>query len=433
MAKTNYKSRIYSNWLQALLILFIFRVGAQMIQAIHPLTFLPAFDAWHSSALPYPVLVAFQLLIIIACVRVIWKFRAGEITPNPGTAKICLALGALYFSVMLFRLVAGLSFAADHPWLGAPIPTIFHLVLAVFVLTIGFFHSPHTDKIATWITYPAIMLLALIGHYLCLQLDLNLQIATYAPILLAALAITFLELKLPHRNDWLMNRNDALNDATYMLLIQILLPKFLGFFVAITLLDFLQVQDMTVDRAWPHNWPIYMQAILMLIIADFTRYWIHRLAHEWNPLWQFHSVHHSPHKLYWMNVGRFHPVDKTLQYLFDALPFILLGVSEEVLALYFVFYAINGFFQHCNIELRMGFLNYIISGPELHRWHHSKLIKESNNNYGNNLIVWDLMFGTWFLPKNYLVGDLGLKNREYPMSFTAQLKAPFIKGLDKSS
>ena len=81
----------------------------------------------------------------------------------------------------------------------------------------------------------------------------------------------------------------------------------------------------------------------------------------------------------------------------------------------------------------MGLLNYIISGPELHRWHHSNQIEESNTNYGNNLIIWDLVFGTWFLPKNELVGDLGLQNRNYPMDFRAQLKTPFIKGLDKAS
>jgi sterol desaturase/sphingolipid hydroxylase (fatty acid hydroxylase superfamily) len=102
-----------------------------------------------------------------------------------------------------------------------------------------------------------------------------------------------------------------------------------------------------------------------------------------------------------------------------------------VLALYFVFYAINGFFQHCNIELKLGPLNYIVSGPELHRWHHSVVIGESNKNYGNNLIIWDLVFGTWYLPKTEMVRELGLKNRKYPLDFLSQLKTPFKKGMDQ--
>ena len=127
----------------------------------------------------------------------------------------------------------------------------------------------------------------------------------------------------------------------------------------------------------------------MLLSADFLRYWLHRAYHEVAFMWPFHAVHHSPHKLYWMNVNRFHPLDKASQYIFDAMPFVLLGVSEEVLALYFVFYAVNGFFQHCNIDVRLGVLNYVVSGPELHRWRHSIHPEESNQNYGNNLIVWD--------------------------------------------
>ena len=115
------------------------------------------------------------------------------------------------------------------------------------------------------------------------------------------------------------------------------------------------------------------------------------------------------------------------------MPFIILGISEKVLALYFIFYAINGFFQHCNIKIHLGPLNYIISGPELHRWHHSMRIKQSNNNYGNNLIIWDLLFGTWYLPRSKQVDQLGLINRNYPMGFIKQLKSPFISGLDKNN
>ncbi|MEN8175160.1 MAG: GH3 auxin-responsive promoter family protein, partial [Pseudomonadota bacterium] len=180
---------------------------------------------------------------------------------------------------------------------------------------------------------------------------------------------------------------------------------------------------------WPHHWPVPLQAVFMLLAADFLRYWLHRLVHENAFLWRFHAVHHSPHKLYWLNVGRFHPVDKALQFLLDALPFMLLGVSEPVISLYFVFYAVNGFFQHSNVHMRFGLLNYVISSAELHRWHHSRVPAESNTNYGNNLIVWDLLFGTRFLPRDREIHDLGLKNKRYPMAFMAQMRAPLTPSL----
>ena len=216
-----------------------------------------------------------------------------------------------------------------------------------------------------------------------------------------------------------------------MVVVQVILPRILSFFVAITISEYIKSKGLTPAEYWPHHFLPIVQAFLMVLFADFFRYWFHRASHEWYSLWRLHAVHHSPHKLYWINVGRFHPIDKALQFLFDSLPFIIVGVSEEVLAIYFVFYAINGFFQHCNIDLKLGFLNYIISGPELHRWHHSFIIEEANKNYGNNLIIWDLLFGTWFLPTDREIEELGLKNRQYPLDFANQMRTPFIKGIDQ--
>ena len=283
------------------------------------------------------------------------------------------------------------------------------------------------NKIVAYLAYPLTIFLGLALHFYLMELGYPLQVSTYIPVIIGALIITSLELKFPHRKEWLPDTSDIKNDLIFMGLVQIVLPKILSFFVVITLLGYLTANEISLTGYWPHQLPTYLQVILMLLSADFLRYWLHRAAHNWNPLWRLHEVHHSPHKLYWVNVGRFHPIEKALQFLFDALPFIILGVSEEVLALYFIFYAINGFFQHCNIELRLGFLNYLISGPELHRWHHSMVVKEGNKNYGNNLIIWDVLFGTRFLPKDREVNKLGLKNRQYPLDFVNQMRTPFIK------
>lgn len=287
------------------------------------------------------------------------------------------------------------------------------------------------DRLFPWCPYPLVMAAGIGLHYLILHWGFELTTATYIPAIFGAGAITFLEIYYPQRKEWSANSNDVLNDSAYMVIVQIVLPRVLSFAWAITLLSYLKTRNMTFDSWWPYDWPVFVQALLMILSADFLRYWLHRYSHEWPLLWRLHAVHHSPHKLYWVNVARFHPIEKALQYLFDALPFIVLGIAEEVLALYFVFYSINGFFQHCNIKLRLGVLNYIISGPELHRWHHSMVARESNQNYGNNLIVWDLLFGTWFLPRERQVNLLGLTNRNYPLPFISQLKTPFIKGIEQ--
>ena len=57
---------------------------------------------------------------------------------------------------------------------------------------------------------------------------------------------------------------------------------------------------------WPRAWPIWLQVLIGIVIAEFALYWAHRIAHEWKPLWRFHAVHHSVTRLWIVNTGRFH-------------------------------------------------------------------------------------------------------------------------------
>lgn len=281
--------------------------------------------------------------------------------------------------------------------------------------------------------YPMMLAFGIGLHYVLLANHAGVQVATYLPVIVGAVMITGLEWAYPCNQQWWADKQEMAQDTIFMVLIQGVLPKLLTAGVLLVLSENFDKQYLLVEGVWPTQWPVPLQMLLMMVLADGLRYWLHRWAHEWEPLWRFHAVHHSPHKLYWLNVGRFHPIDKGLQVMFDTLPFLFLGVGEQVLGLYVVCYAINGFFQHCNVDLRLGILNYLISGPELHRWHHSKLKQESNHNYGNNLIVWDLLFGTWYLPKERMVEELGLVNRQYPSAFLKQMTVPFIPGADKQS
>ncbi len=290
-----------------------------------------------------------------------------------------------------------------------------------------------THSLLPWVAYPIGIGIGIYLHIVMLSWGIDLQISTYVPIFFAAGMITLFELYFPHLHQWKPNIKDVKNDAMYMLIVQTILPKVLAFFTALVLLRYSNESSLFNLNLWPHYLPVWIQAMIMILVADFFRYWLHVASHKNSFLWRFHAVHHSPKKLYWINTGRFHPIEEVAQFLFDALPFILLGVSEYVLAFYFVFYAINGFFQHSNIKLKFGVLNYLISTAELHRWHHSRIENESNSNYGNNTIIWDLIFGTRYLPNNRSIENIGLINSKYPTTFIDQLKTPFVGGLDKKN
>ena len=277
----------------------------------------------------------------------------------------------------------------------------------------------------SWLAYPLVMLTAL-GLHAVIGVSLDSPIlSANLSVVLAALLVTLLEIRFPKHRVWRPAIGEVRNDVAYMVIVQMILPRIVVFLLILALVQPIQAVWTMLPGLWPHEAPLWLQAVLMILVADFLRYWLHVAAHRNRYLWRLHAVHHSPHRLYWLNVGRFHPLEKILQMFLDTLPFILLGVTEPVIAMYFVFYAVNGFFQHSNIKLRYGLLNYVVSGAELHRWHHSRLPEESNRNYGNNLIVWDLLFGTWFLPRDQEVDELGLKNRDYPLQISEQMKTPF--------
>lgn len=279
-------------------------------------------------------------------------------------------------------------------------------------------------------SYPIVMMLGFALYIAFTSVGLSVTLASFASVLIGSAVITLHEIKLPYREAWKPSAGEVGTDALFMATVQIALPYLLSVTLVIAISEYLKTSGYMVRGYWPHGLSVAAQACLMLLAADFPRYWLHRAFHKFTFMWRFHAVHHSPHRLHWLNVGRFHPIEKAVQYAVDALPFALLGVSNDVLAAYFVFYALNGFFQHSNCRVRLGTLNYIVSGPELHRWHHSELAKESDNNFGNNLIVWDLLFGTRFLPGDREVGSLGLVNRHYPTGFLVQMKTPFIRGLE---
>jgi sterol desaturase/sphingolipid hydroxylase (fatty acid hydroxylase superfamily) len=177
---------------------------------------------------------------------------------------------------------------------------------------------------------------------------------------------------------------------------------------------------------WPDvPWPVGLG--LALVVAELPKYWLHRMMHEHDALWRFHATHHSVPRLYFLNATRFHPVDIGLDALVGIFPLVLLGCPPEILLLFGVASAVHGFFQHANLQLRLGPLNWFFSMAELHRWHHSKLMREANHNYGQNVIVWDVVFGTRFLPADREPPeDIGIPDLPaFPKRFWPQLASPF--------
>ncbi|MCA1979850.1 MAG: hypothetical protein LDL19_11500 [Thiobacillus sp.] len=118
-----------------LVVLFLLRILAQPLANFIPV--LPPFEAWQGSRLPYPVLLAFQLAILAAMVATTLYTRRAQRPHRPRLARALTLMGAAYFAAMFARLVAGAAWEDAPLWFQRPLPAIFHLVLASWLLLIA--------------------------------------------------------------------------------------------------------------------------------------------------------------------------------------------------------------------------------------------------------------------------------------------------------
>jgi hypothetical protein len=135
--------------LWSLTALFMMRVLGQMIQHWHPQTWLPAFDAFQGSGLPYWLLLSVQLLILAAMIRYAWQVQTGTLHATPRTGVTLLWLGGIYMVGSLTRLAVGIAIPSAPAWFSTWIPACLHVVLAGYVLTLASCHRPSASRVTS--------------------------------------------------------------------------------------------------------------------------------------------------------------------------------------------------------------------------------------------------------------------------------------------
>lgn len=147
------------------------------------------------------------------------------------------------------------------------------------------------------------------------------------------------------------------------------------------------------------GWPWWAQLVVAFVVTDFMQWSIHNLLHRVPWLWEVHKVHHSIRHMDFLGSMRFHfgevVVYKSLQYV----PLALLGFEGSALFAVAVISTAIGHYNHANLRVRMGWLRYVLNGPEMHVWHHAHpSAGPVNVNFAINLALWDWLFGTAYLP-----------------------------------
>jgi len=134
--------------------------------------------------------------------------------------------------------------------------------------------------------------------------------------------------------------------------------------------------------------------IALLLLQDFGYWLCHYAEHKVRILWASHLPHHSSEQFN-ITVGFRASVFKGFyRYLFF-IPIAFLGYHPAHILLVYVAGQIHGIFVHTRSIGKLGFLEWIFVTPSHHRVHHASNLEYLDKNYGQLLIIWDRLFGTF--------------------------------------
>ncbi len=221
------------------------------------------------------------------------------------------------------------------------------------------------------------------------------------------------------------------------------------------------------------TWPLWAVLLVGMLFRDFTQWWIHRLLHRSDFLWEFHKVHHSVEQMGFAAQLRYHWMENVVYRTLEYIPLALMGIGLYDFFIIHIFALAWGHYNHANISvstkltggilgglvgilianslldihilqdpslttqlLTVGgciafgaiimapFMKTIFNSPEMHIWHHSYHLPEERRfgvNFGLTLAVWDYLFGTAYIPhdgRDIKLGFPGLT--EFPKDFIGQ-------------
>ncbi|MDP1564901.1 MAG: sterol desaturase family protein [Polaromonas sp.] len=175
---------------------------------------------------------------------------------------------------------------------------------------------------------------------------------------------------------------------------------------------------------WPSDWPFIAQVFLAGLPLDLSLYAMHRLSHRYELLWHLHSIHHSSHRLYWLNGERRHPLHAAIMAGPGLLVLGLLGAPALVVGGWFSILVVHLAFQHANLDYRVGPFRHVLGVAQLHRWHHRQRFEDAQVNFGEFWMVWDHLLGTFFDPRTPL-GQIGVEGDPVPHGYADQMIYPF--------
>ena len=220
-----------------------------------------------------------------------------------------------------------------------------------------------------------------------------------------------------------------------------------------------------------NGWPLWLILVIGFFVRDFVQWWVHRLLHRSDRLWEFHKVHHSVAEMGFAAHLRYHWMENIIYRTLEYLPLALLGIGLHDFFIIHIFTLACGHFNHSNItvsgritggilgaligiviagglfdvnlvlepsiilqstiilglaavsSVALGpFMRKVFNSPEMHIWHHTQDLPSERYygvNFGLTLACLDYIFGTAYVPQDGRNNKLGFTGiDEFPKTFT---------------
>lgn len=222
------------------------------------------------------------------------------------------------------------------------------------------------------------------------------------------------------------------------------------------------------------TFPFWSILLIGFLVRDFVQWWVHRLLHRVNWLWQFHKVHHSVEQMGFAAHLRYHWMENVVYRSIEYLPLALIGVGLYDFFIIHIFTLSIGHYNHSNLSVsgritggilgaligvvmvygladitflqssttitKVGiflasiavgslivgpFMKKLFNSPEMHIWHHAYDLPEGHQygiNFGISLAIWDYIFGTAVIPHDGRDIRLGFPGDDhFPHDFKGQV------------
>jgi sterol desaturase/sphingolipid hydroxylase (fatty acid hydroxylase superfamily) len=172
---------------------------------------------------------------------------------------------------------------------------------------------------------------------------------------------------------------------------------------------------------WLTELPFLVQVALVMLMVEFGQYWMHRWMHNNSLLWSTHAPHHHITQLNAMKGYIGNPIE-----LFLITLSVVAFFDFDKAPMFAAFNALGAisYYAHANVRADPPkWFSFFFTTIQHHSLHHTALsFEDTRCNYGNCVILFDRIFGTFREGESALVGQDDRKR----LSIREQFLFPFL-------